>query len=435
MINQLASDRIIEITNNFNGDALSLGYFSIFKGVWNESFSIPSISNPSERAQFAVSQSVPIFLQNFPLDDASRLFMQSVAGGLDIENWNNDVAITSLSLEIFGSQIPDSIISTLGLSSKDLLTAVYNLSPTPNREDLSNLTIDLFSKSLVNQNASFPGLNSSSNFDISVSDFISVAYNLGNSPEDTMIWALTSQIIASTTVQSLSNSPLFIINESSLYNVLLDLRSAEDINSLINEIIKSQNFDNYPIVPRASISRGFVGPNNDTMIALMGFDSLLNSTSISRIKDNIETSSLYQDSTLYITGNSVFAEDMAEIFSNVESLTIMAGILVSLIIAAVLFRSPIAAIFPLLIAGVAILISYPAIYLGVVVIGQGTISFMTPILTVLLMLGLGVDYSVILLRRTREERIEGKSNEDSVRISTRWAGQAVITAGVAANVQ
>jgi len=68
--------------------------------------------------------------------------------------------------------------------------------------------------------------------------------------------------------------------------------------------------------------------------------------------------------------------------------------------------------------------------LGVVKIGHGTLGFITPTLTILLVLGLSVDYSVLQLRRTREERLKGKSKEESVATSLRWAGQAVLTAGV-----
>ncbi len=46
------------------------------------------------------------------------------------------------------------------------------------------------------------------------------------------------------------------------------------------------------------------------------------------------------------------------------------------------------------------------------------------------MLGLAVDYAVLQLRRTREERQKGKSMEESVGISIKWAGQAVLTAGI-----
>ena len=64
------------------------------------------------------------------------------------------------------------------------------------------------------------------------------------------------------------------------------------------------------------------------------------------------------------------------------------------------------------------------------IVNKGNITFLTPTLTILLLLGLAVDYAVLQLRRTREERQQGKSVEESVALSVRWAGQAVLTAGI-----
>jgi len=41
-----------------------------------------------------------------------------------------------------------------------------------------------------------------------------------------------------------------------------------------------------------------------------------------------------------------------------------------------------------------------------------------------------VDYCVLQLRRTREERQKGRTKEDAIAISVRWAGEAVLTAGI-----
>jgi hypothetical protein len=430
-INQIVNNTVLESTSYFGGNALSLGYYSTFARIWNESFANPSIINPFNRAQFAVDQSVPIFLQNVPIDMATQQLMLSVTNGLNVTTWTDDEVITELTLNLFASQIPDTITAYVGVSPQELLRGLYNLSPTPMPDAISNLTITLFTKSLTSPDAPFAGLISTEEFDASIPDLVRSVYDLGSSPTESSIWAFTSRILAGGTAQSLSGSPLFTVNESSLYGLLLKLNNAQNVDSEINGVVESQNIDNYPFILSSAFSQNFVSPKNNTMIAFLDFDSPLNSSDIVRVKSSIEDSSLYEDAEVYVTGNSVFAEDLAEIFDSVETLTVIAGIVVSLLIAAILFRSPIAAIFPLLIAGVSIMISYPAIYLGVVVIGQGTISFMTPILTTLLMLGLGVDYSVILLRRTREERLAGKDKEDSVGVSTRWAGQAIITAGVA----
>ena len=429
-LNQLVNKTILENTSYFNGDELTLGYYSLFVRMWNESFSNLSITHPLDRTQFAVNQSIAL-LQNTPLDITTKQLMLSVASGLTVTTWADDQAITDLTLNIFASQIPETITSYIGVSPKNLLIAIYNLTPTPTSDALSNLTIQLFTEGVTNNEDSFVGLIPGSGFDLSIPDFLESVYNLGSSPTDTLTWSLASSFLGNITSQSLSGSPLFIINEHSLNSLLLDLKTAQNVESVINNIVINQTIDNYPIIPSATISQNFVNLKNNTMIAILGFSSPLNSQSLSPIRMNIENSQLNENEQIYVTGTSVYSEDMSEIFSSVEFLTVIAGIMASLIIAGILFRSPIAAIFPLLIAGASILISYPAIYLGVVVIGGGTISFLTPILATLLMLGLGVDYSVILLRRTREERLAGKNSKDSVRVSSRWAGQAIITAGVA----
>src|SRR3972149_5429418 len=389
-INQQANQTVLETTSYFEGNTLSNGYYSIFLNSWIQSFSNSSITDPLERTQFAVSQSIPIFLENDAIDITLNQLMSSVSYGLNVTTWNDENSITILALNMFASQIPDIITSYVGVSPAQLTQELYALSL-----------------------------------------FIRSVYDLGNTPSDTSIWTMTSGLIARATSQSLSLSPLFTVNEHELFSLLQNLNNVDDIDFTISEIIKNNNIDDYPLILSPSLSEKFVNQNNNTMLSILSFNTGLNSSEIYTIKNILKSSDLYASADVYATGNSIFAEDMAVIFDEVEGLTILAGVIISLIIAGILFRSPIAAIFPLLIAGVSILISYPAIYFGVVVIGQGSISFMTPLLATLLMLGLGVDYSVILLRRTREERQAGKSNLDSVGISTKWGGQAVLTAGLA----
>ena len=111
-------------------------------------------------------------------------------------------------------------------------------------------------------------------------------------------------------------------------------------------------------------------------------------------------------------------------------ITVGPAIAISLLIVGLLFFAPLAALIPVLLGGVSVSVALASIYASVVDIGHGTVTFLTPTLTVLLMLGLAVDYSVLQLRRTREERLKGRSKEESVGTSIKWAGQAVLTAGV-----
>jgi RND superfamily putative drug exporter len=122
--------------------------------------------------------------------------------------------------------------------------------------------------------------------------------------------------------------------------------------------------------------------------------------------------------------------DVEDVFGPALTLTAGPGIVMAIIIVGLLFLSPVAALLPVLMGGISAEISMAAIYLTIVGVSHSNITFLTPTITILLMLGLSVDYAVLQLRRTREERKLGNSVHDSVAVSVRWAGQAVLTAGV-----
>ena len=59
---------------------------------------------------------------------------------------------------------------------------------------------------------------------------------------------------------------------------------------------------------------------------------------------------------------------------------------------------------------------------------HGSISFITPTLLLILLLGLSSDYVVYIMSRYRREL--RKKNDDAAAITTRWAGHAVFTSGI-----
>jgi RND superfamily putative drug exporter len=246
-------------------------------------------------------------------------------------------------------------------------------------------------------------------------------------------WQLASMFVSDATEAAFSGSPLFTVNSTSLGVLLSRLpknANATSINTAVEYVIANQSFLNYPYVPTKALTKNFVSPNNDTMMVILDFSSPLSKNSIARVKLDVQSSGLQNLGTVYITGRSVVTRDVEDVFSPALTMTVGPGVLVSLLIVGILFLSPVAALIPILVGGISIAVALSSIYLGVVVLGHSNLTFLTPTLTILLMLGLAVDYAVLQLRRTREERLQGKSIEESVGISVRWAGQAVLTAGV-----
>ena len=160
------------------------------------------------------------------------------------------------------------------------------------------------------------------------------------------------------------------------------------------------------------------------------FSSNPDQNTIAHVESDVANSGLHNFGSVYVTGGSVLSKDIEKAFVPALEITIGPGIAISLLIVGLLFLAPVAALIPVLLGGISVSVALAAIYGAIVKIGHGNLTFLTPTLTILLMLGLAVDYSVLQLRRTREERQKGKSIEESVSISLKWAGQAVLTAGI-----
>ena len=246
-------------------------------------------------------------------------------------------------------------------------------------------------------------------------------------------WSLASSMVANGTAAALASSPLFTVRAPSLAALLSSFSrgySASQISTELNKIVDSENYLQYPLILSKSITSNFISADNGTMLLVYNFDMSPTKGMIMAFKNDVTASGVPSLGTYYVTGGAVLTSDISGIFGPIVGLTVVPGVVASLAIVGILLLAPLAAIIPVLVAGIAIAVSLPVIYYGIVDIGHGTLTFLTPALTILLLLGLAVDYSVLQLRRTREERTKGNTTEESVATSVRWAGQAVLTAGV-----
>jgi len=178
------------------------------------------------------------------------------------------------------------------------------------------------------------------------------------------------------------------------------------------------------------LTKDFVNSNNDTTIIILNFSSIPDANSIAQVKSDVQSSGSHDLGTIYVTGGPVLSNDFEITFLPALEITLVPGVVISLLIVGLLFLAPLAALIPILVGGCSIFVALSSIYLGIVDFGHGSLTFLTPVLTILLMLGLAVDYAVLQLKRTKEERLKGKSIEESVGISVKCAGQAVLTAGL-----
>ena len=424
--NMAANTTFLSQISDFGGNADSLGYYTAFFNAWNSSYqTLPGTTSLADREAYAVDQAVTAFLSNPQLDAQTSQTLGLVASGLTVTTWNQTVAIENLTVSTITSSIPSDLASALGASPASVVNQLYSFGASLSNATLGNYAINLLANSYTNISTADAGF--------SVSNLMDSSYQLGSLPTESQTWDLACELVANATQSTFTDSPLFTINAGSLSNLLSGLSSnstATDVSVAINNLVATQSYAVYPYVPSSALSGNFVNSQNNTMLIIFGFSSLPDANTIAHVRSDVNNSGLQSFGSVYVTGGTVLTQDVQKVMVPALELTVGPAIAVSLLIVGLLFFAPLAALIPVLLGGVSVSIALASIYASVVDIGHGTVTFLTPTLTILLMLGLAVDYSVLQLRRTREERHKGKSIPESVGISIKWAGQAVLTAGI-----
>ncbi|MGO8807207.1 MAG: MMPL family transporter [Candidatus Bathyarchaeia archaeon] len=424
--NAQANATTFSVTSNFGGNAQSIGYYTAFFSAWNSSFlTLPASASVSGREAYAVGQAVAGFLSSPQINTQTGQMIGLVSSDLTSTNWNQVAALENLTITSMVYSIPANLASSLGASPSSVVNELYSFGRSPSNSTIEDYSITLIEKNYSNMTTAEAGF--------SVSDLMHSAYDLGSLPTNAQTWKLACELTSNATQSAMANSPLFSVNSASFTSLIESLSpnaTANDINQAINNEVSTQPYIDYPFTLTSALTHNFVNSQNNTMMIIFSFGSNPDDNTIAHVKTAVRNSGLQSYGTVFVTGGAVLTSDVAKAFIPALEVTIGPGIAISLLIVGLLFLAPMAALIPVLLGGVSISVALASIYEGFVKIGHGNLTFLTPTLTILLMLGLAVDYSVLQLRRTREERLKGKTIEESVGISIKWAGQAVLTAGI-----
>ncbi|PIC79936.1 hypothetical protein CSV75_08145 [Sporosarcina sp. P18a] len=157
-------------------------------------------------------------------------------------------------------------------------------------------------------------------------------------------------------------------------------------------------------------------------------------STVKDIKDTVKRSVIgtpFEDADLAFSGISSMNSDLSDISSADFTRTVTVMLIGLFIILFVLFRS---AIMPLYMIGSLLLTYYTAISITELIfvngLGYDGISWAVPFFGFIMLIALGVDYSIFLLDRFREESIGGMKVREALMYSMAKMGTVIITAAV-----
>lgn len=241
---------------------------------------------------------------------------------------------------------------------------------------------------------------------------------------------VTSVFVSHGVASYFTGSPFITTGKSSaLRQFVLELNTTKNVNLTTTSILLRGSFSNYPILPAKNVYSQFIGTDNSTVIFLLSTSVNLSVSQLDNIH-SIFVNHLTSDPgvKVYVAGAAALDNQIGgETLGGMERALII-GIALSVVVVGIFFRSIFAAFLPLTVFGFSAAISLAVNGLIYKYLLHATVSFVTPTLLLILLLGLSSDYSVYIMARYRREMRHG--NPDPVSETGKWAGHAVFTSGL-----
>jgi RND superfamily putative drug exporter len=211
------------------------------------------------------------------------------------------------------------------------------------------------------------------------------------------------------------------------------------VGGYAQSVVSNGTLASYPVLVPSTYLSGLVASNNHTMLFMITFSVDASYTTddgdkplmddVAAIRDIISDikSEKGVSITSYVTGDAAIAADMESRSKSDLAIIEPLTIIIIVVLMGLLFRSVIAQFLPLGAVAVALGISEALVFL----IGSLVSDVMYFVLTLLIvvLLGVGTDYSIFLMTRYKEERIKGATKEEAVHTAVCWAGESIITSG------
>lgn len=131
---------------------------------------------------------------------------------------------------------------------------------------------------------------------------------------------------------------------------------------------------------------------------------------------------------VYVSGPAGITVDAVEVFGDIDGKLLIGTTILILVLLLLIYRSPIIAVVPLIVVGVAYAVAGGIVYLIVQGLDLPINGQATGIL-IILMFGAGTDYCIYLVARYREELRVREDRHDAMQHAVARSGPAILSAG------
>jgi putative drug exporter of the RND superfamily len=131
---------------------------------------------------------------------------------------------------------------------------------------------------------------------------------------------------------------------------------------------------------------------------------------------------------VYVTGALGFNADFEEVFGDIDIKVLVVTVVLVVVLLLLIYRSPVIALTPLVVVGIAYTIARGLVYLYAE--SGATVSDNGATILVVLMFGVGTDYCLLLVSRYREELRRHEDKHAAMELAVRRSGPAILASGL-----
>jgi Predicted drug exporters of the RND superfamily len=479
-----ASETLLNETKNFGNSSLSVGYYQAFYNTWNNTSNPYYNGSDYSRLNFSIQQAYTVL--NNSLNQTESEIFYPIHSSFNITSYSNNATRENITLNLVYSltssygagdvYIFEATYNNFRSRGNETLLSQNLTGQILNSSDpqIAIFTNQTFNMSPVQFAGYFNAVNSLNNsfFEMQLNQSLLSAslkqlYQSVDIPSNVFYSSLIENKLATYTPYFINYtaSELNALSSSlgvSSQTVVSDFLAEGSKNSSLNlteQFLKNQ-FEGYPYFTfnnpakfvSESVSTGgtladslsgnytkagislsaplfhSLVPNNFSgyMVVLEFNQSNLNNSQLNTLTNYL--SGIQQE----FDPVKIYSTSSAQISSGIEStaysgliFSLVAGIIASVIIVGIYFRSPLLAFVPLMFFGVSMIIILGLSYLIFGILLKTPLSFIVTTLSAMLILGLSTDYSVYMLNRYSKEK-----SDDKLGTTVKWAGHAVFTSGL-----